>query len=183
MPCGAGTRLVRGGQNNRVPILAAPTVAGVAYAFWKDLTAPFTIALMIGQVRTMNSKPPARMLGSGDALRRPPLACELHSRGLRNVQGAWQQRVRTDNVSHNLAARPGKQLAVAAAHLRQTMSTCRSWPAASSMPSLSATLPERGLKRLSEREGAGDGAWMLRAAAHGTAKLRVYSWPYCPAVS
>lgn len=46
----AATRLVRGGQNNRVPILAAPTLLGVAYAFWKDLTAPFTIALMIGQI-------------------------------------------------------------------------------------------------------------------------------------
>lgn len=52
LPCGAATRLVRGGQNNRVPVLAAPTLLGVAYAFWKDLTAPFTIALMIGQVRT-----------------------------------------------------------------------------------------------------------------------------------
>lgn len=46
----AATRLVRGGQNNRIPVLAVPTVAAVAYAFWKDLTAPFTIALMIGQV-------------------------------------------------------------------------------------------------------------------------------------
>lgn len=46
----AATRLVRGGQNNRVPVLTIPTLAAVAYAYWKDLTPTFTIALMIGQV-------------------------------------------------------------------------------------------------------------------------------------
>ena len=55
LPWRAATRLVRGGQNNRVPVLAAPTLLGVAYAFWKDLTAPFTIALMIGQVRAIHA--------------------------------------------------------------------------------------------------------------------------------
>jgi hypothetical protein len=48
----AATRLVRGGQNNRIPVLTVPTLAACAYACWKELTAPFTIALMIGQVGT-----------------------------------------------------------------------------------------------------------------------------------
>ena len=46
----AATRLVRGGQDNRIPVWTLPTLAAVAYAFWKDLTPQFTIALMIGQV-------------------------------------------------------------------------------------------------------------------------------------
>ncbi len=33
-----------------MPLLTIPTLAGVAYAFWKDLSPKFTIALMIGQV-------------------------------------------------------------------------------------------------------------------------------------
>jgi hypothetical protein len=46
----AATRLVRGGQDNRIPVLTVPTLAAVAYSFWKDLTPTFTIALMIGQI-------------------------------------------------------------------------------------------------------------------------------------
>ena len=53
---------MRGGQNNRVPVLAAPTLLGVAYAFWQDLTAPFTIALMIGQARIVKLQSPGRVL-------------------------------------------------------------------------------------------------------------------------
>lgn len=53
----AATRLVRGGQNNRIPVLTVPTLAACAYAFWKDLTAPLTIALMIGQVRLFSMLP------------------------------------------------------------------------------------------------------------------------------
>jgi hypothetical protein len=68
VPCGAATRLVRGGQNNRVPILAAPTLLGVAYAFWKDLTAPFTIALMIGQARNHQPSTARPRVGSGVVL-------------------------------------------------------------------------------------------------------------------
>lgn len=64
---------MRGGQNNRVPILAAPTVLGVAYAFWKDLTAPFTIALMIGQVLPILLETPC--IGRGVVLCRPPCWC------------------------------------------------------------------------------------------------------------
>mmetsp|Transcript_19644 Transcript_19644/g.59420 ORF Transcript_19644/g.59420 Transcript_19644/m.59420 type:complete len:265 (+) Transcript_19644:128-922(+) len=46
----AAIRLVRGGQNNTVPVLTIPTLAAAAYAFWKDLTPAFTIALLLGQV-------------------------------------------------------------------------------------------------------------------------------------
>ena len=66
---------MRGGQNNRVPILAAPTVLGVAYAFWKDLTAPFTIALMIGQVPPILLETPC--VGSGFVLCRPPAGVQV----------------------------------------------------------------------------------------------------------
>lgn len=46
----AGTRLVRGGQNDKVPVLCVPTLAAAAYAFYKDITPQFTIALIVGQV-------------------------------------------------------------------------------------------------------------------------------------
>lgn len=53
----AGTRLVRGGQNDKVPVLCVPTLAAAAYAFYKDITPQFTIALIVGQARWTASHP------------------------------------------------------------------------------------------------------------------------------
>lgn len=46
----AGTRLVRSSQKNVVPLLTVPTLVAAAWAFWKEVTPQFTIALIIGQI-------------------------------------------------------------------------------------------------------------------------------------
>lgn len=46
----AGTRLVRGGQNNKVPLAPIPVLAAAGYSAWQDLLPQFTIALLIGQI-------------------------------------------------------------------------------------------------------------------------------------
>lgn len=47
----AGLRLVRNVQNKDVlPILTVPTVLAAVWAFWKEVTPQFTIALIIGSI-------------------------------------------------------------------------------------------------------------------------------------
>ena len=48
---------MRGGQNNKVPVLCVPTLAAAAYAFYRDITPQFTIALIVGQARWAPSHP------------------------------------------------------------------------------------------------------------------------------
>ena len=45
------TRLVRGSQNNKVPMLTIPGLAAAAYAFWKGHAQLLAVALFIAHVR------------------------------------------------------------------------------------------------------------------------------------
>ena len=48
-----GTRLVRGSQNNKVPMLTIPGLVAAAYAFWKGHAQLLAVALFIAHVRRL----------------------------------------------------------------------------------------------------------------------------------
>ena len=99
-----------------------------------------------------------------------------------HIATVWRHRMPTVSVGHSASAPSGMQFPDAAAHSLESVSTCRSWRAASSTLNLSATLPERGLERLSERENAGKGRGCDKQQPMAPPKLSVYSWPYRPVV-
>lgn len=45
------TRLVRGGQNNKIPLLTIPAVAVAVWAFWKEHAQLLAVTLFIAHVR------------------------------------------------------------------------------------------------------------------------------------
>ena len=54
-----GTRLVRGGQNNTVPLLTIPALAVTAWAFWKEQAQLLAVTLFIAHVRHADVQPPS----------------------------------------------------------------------------------------------------------------------------
>ena len=46
-----GTRLVRGSQNDKIPMLTIPGLVAAAYAFWKGHAQLLAVALFIAHVR------------------------------------------------------------------------------------------------------------------------------------
>ncbi len=51
-----GTRLVRGSQNDKVPMLTIPGIIAAAYAFWKGHAQLLAVALFIAHVRFAGSQ-------------------------------------------------------------------------------------------------------------------------------
>jgi len=127
----AATRLVRGGQNNRVPVLTIPTLAAVAYAYWKNLTPTFTIALMIGQVgKPLNDPTDAQFL-LGQRF------CVVRWEPLRSV------RPRNEGACPQCAFEGAfHQASSMAINLNTVLLVFRSWPAASNTQRTCQTLPE-----------------------------------------